>query len=905
MEMLLRVLSFLALNMLLHVHAQTGFISIDCGVDEDYIDNTTKLFYSSDANFIDSGENKNIPYDFTSTIYEKQLTNVRSFPKGVKNCYTLPADQGKDNKYLIRAVFMCGNVQEYNNQLPEFKLYLGVEEWDSVTFNSSYNIVRREIIYVPKTDEIYVCLVNTDSGTPFISALELRPIDDSIYNKTQSGSLVLFNRYNFGSETSETVRYGDDVLDRIWGPYSWSSGESIKASYSSSGLSENQFKLPAKVMETAVKPVNGTSLDFYLDGIDSSQEFYVYLHVAEIETLVQGQIREFTVSVNKETISSAIQPRYMIADTYFTQSSLSGSELNFSLSQTNQSTLPPIMNALEIYMIKEFVQLPTEQRNVDAMKKIKSVYQVTKSSWQGDPCLPRNYSWDGLICSDNGYNAPSITSLNLSSSNLAGKIDKSFSNLTSLQYLDLSYNSLSGEVPEFLSEMSSLKTLNLSGNKLTGSVPSALLTKSNDGTLSLSLDGNPDLCKTNSCNTKTKKKNSVVVPVVASIASVVVLLGAIFAVYWRFIGGGRCGKPAGVKPNDRDNVSQLEFQKPDVPNEEENWDSELEEIQKEVIETSGKLEARKQRLSYSEVKRITNNFEKVIGKGGSGLVYNGRLSNDIKVAVKKLSPSLHQAFEQFQNEAQLLSTIHHRNLVSLIGYCDEGSNMLLIYEYMANGNLKEHISGKNGSVLSWEQRVQIAIEAAQALEYLHDGCNPSIIHRDVKAANILLNEKMQAKVADFGWSRSMPSENQSHVSATFVVGTSGYLDPEYNRTGKLTKESDVYSFGIVLLELISGRSAKIEDNRSILDWFYPVFESGKLEDIVDPRLQGIFSTNSAWRAVETANSCIPLRSIERQTMSYVVNELKECLKLLEMSSPSNTGVTITRPIGTETGPQAR
>ncbi|RVW52017.1 putative leucine-rich repeat receptor-like protein kinase [Vitis vinifera] len=811
MEMLLRVLSFLALNMLLHVHAQTGFISIDCGVDEDYIDNTTKLFYSSDANFIDSGENKNIPYDFTSTIYEKQLTNVRSFPKGVKNCYTLPADQGKDNKYLIRAVFMCGNVQEYNNQLPEFKLYLGVEEWDSVTFNSSYNIVRREIIYVPKTDEIYVCLVNTDSGTPFISALELRPIDDSIYNKTHLDrwcflTVSLLNIFNF------STRYGDDVLDRIWGPYSWSSGESIKAPYSSSGLSENQFKLPAKVMETAVKPVNGTSLDFYLDGIDSSQEFYVYLHVAEIETLVQGQIREFTVSVNKKAISSAIQPRYMIADTYFTQSSLSG---------------------------------------IDAMKKIKSVYQVTKSSWQGDPCLPRNYSWDGLICSDNGYNAPSITSLNLSSSNLAGKIDKSFSNLTSLQYCkDLSYNSLNGEVPEFLSEMSSLKTLNLSGNKLTGSVPSALLAKSNDGTLSLSLDGNPDLCKTNSCNTKTKKKNSVVVPVVASIASVVVLLGAIFAVYWRFIGGGRRGKPAGVKPNDRDNVSQLEFQKPDVPNEEENWDSELEEIQKEVIETNGKLEARKQRLSYSE--------------------------------------------------AQLLSTIHHRNLVSLIGYCDEGSNMLLIYEYMANGNLKEHISGKNGSVLSWEQRVQIAIEAAQALEYLHDGCNPSIIHRDVKAANILLNEKMQAKVADFGWSRSMPSENQSHVSATFVVGTSGYLDPEYNRTGKLTKESDVYSFGIVLLELISGRSAKIEDNRSILDWFYPVFESGKLEDIVDPRLQGIFSINSAWKAVETANSCIPFRSTERQTMSYVVNELKECLKLIEMSSPSNTEITVTRPIGTET-----
>ena len=137
-------------------------------------------------------------------MFEKQLTTVRSFPEGVKNCYTLPAAQGKDHKYLIRAVFMCGSDEEYKNQLPEFELYLGVEEWLTIKFISSYDIVSREIIHVPETDEIYVCLVNTDSGTPFISALELRPIDDSIYNKTQSGSLALFNRVYFGSNT--TVR---------------------------------------------------------------------------------------------------------------------------------------------------------------------------------------------------------------------------------------------------------------------------------------------------------------------------------------------------------------------------------------------------------------------------------------------------------------------------------------------------------------------------------------------------------------------------------------------------------------------------------------------------------------------------------------------------------------------------
>lgn len=182
-----------------------GFISIDCGASDDYIDEKTKLFYSSDAKFIDSGENKNIPYDFTAPAYEKQLTTIRSFPNGVKNCYTLPANQGKDHKYLIRSVFMCGDDQS-NDNLPKFKLYLGVEEWDTVEFESTLYIVRKEIIYVPDTEEIYVCLVNTDSGTPFISALELRPIDDPIYNKSQSGSLEVFNRSYFGSQTNETVR---------------------------------------------------------------------------------------------------------------------------------------------------------------------------------------------------------------------------------------------------------------------------------------------------------------------------------------------------------------------------------------------------------------------------------------------------------------------------------------------------------------------------------------------------------------------------------------------------------------------------------------------------------------------------------------------------------------------------
>ncbi|XP_034696439.1 putative leucine-rich repeat receptor-like serine/threonine-protein kinase At2g19230 [Vitis riparia] len=759
---------------------ETCFISIDCGADEDYLDNTTNIFYSSDANFIDSGENRNISLYFTSDIFERQLKNVRSFPEGVKNCYTLQPEQGKDNNYLIRVAF-----------------------WKLYTFQKRMT---------------YVCLVNTGSGIPFISALELRALGNSIYNKTQSGSLVLFNRINFGSATNETFsvfahhfqltvhnfspRYGDDVLDRLWNAFYFPYWESIQAPYSSSLLSETEFKLPPKVMETAVKPLSGSYLNFTLGDIDSSEEFYMYFHFADIEE-VQGKIRQFTILLNDKTIfSDPIEPQYMVSETHFTQYSLSGSQLNFSLAKTNQSTLPPIMNALEIHKIKEFLQSPTEQRDVDAMKKIKSVYQVMKSSWQGDPCLPINYLWDGLICSDNGYNAPSIISLNLSSSNLTGKMDVSFSNLTSLQYLDLSYNNLTGEVPNFLAELPSLKTLNLSWNNFTD------------------------------------------IDIV-------------------------------VKPTDQEDKT---------------------------------LESKYLRLSYSEVERIADNFQNGIGKGGSGKVYRGRLSDDTNVAVKLLSSSSAEGFKLFQTEAQLLTRVHHRNLVSLFGYCDEGSSMVLVYEYMNKGNLKKNLADKEKAVLSWKQRVGIALDAAEGLEYLHNGCKPPIIHRDIKTDNILLNEKLEAKVADFGWSRSMPVEGQTHVS-TRIVGTEGYFDPEYQETSRLTEKSDVYSFGIVLLELISGQPAIIKSSESstihIVQWVRPLLEMGDIGGIVDPRLNEDFDTNSAWKAVETAIGCVVHSSSERPTMSDVVAKLKECRSYMETTTANmeeDSGSIITEAA---MSPQAR
>nr|POE69201.1 putative leucine-rich repeat receptor-like serine/threonine-protein kinase [Quercus suber] len=411
-------------------------------------------------------------------------------------------------------------------------------------------------------------------------------------------------------------------------------------------------------------------------------------------------------------------------------------------------------------------------------------------------------------------------------------------NLANSGFRDLSYNDLTGPLPEFLSEMPNLNTLNVSGNNLTGSVPEALLQKFRDGKLALSVGENPDLCLSVPC--KRKKKKEVVVPIVASSIAAVLVLLFIFSAL----------------------VIYRRKRKGDMV-------------------TKSNIKSKNQQYSYSEVVSITNNFRTIIGGGGFGKVYLGKLKDETQVAVKLLSTSSNQGYKEFRAEAQLLMIVHHKNLVSLVGYCDEGATKALIYEYMASGNLLQHLSVTNTNVLTWNERIHIAVDAAHGLEYLHNGCKPPIIHRDLKPSNILLNEHMQAKIADFGLSRAFATENDSHVS-TRPAGTLGYVDPEFQSSGNFNKKNDVYSFGIILFELITGRTAIVRGpvrNNHILDWVNPLIERGDVQNIIDPRLEGEFNSTSAWKAIEIAMSCIPSYAIQRLDMSYVLAELKECLAL--------------------------
>uniref|UniRef100_A0A7N2LNN5 non-specific serine/threonine protein kinase n=1 Tax=Quercus lobata TaxID=97700 RepID=A0A7N2LNN5_QUELO len=643
--------------------------------------------------------------------------------------------------------------------------------------------------------------------------------------------------------------YPDDGYDRIWNPPQFKSFDDwIPISTSSTVYSQstdNAYNIPDVVLRTAVKSQNSTTpLSLYFSPPDSLSQCYVYFHFAEIEKLENGQQRELTILLNGERyLTESVRLEYLNSRTILpTEPAIMGERLHFSIIAAEGSKFPPILNAVEIFVSKELPNKTTAIQDVEAIKDIKKQYTLPRN-WQGDPCVPREYSWDGLHCSYN-YTIPSIISVNLSSSNLTGKIATSFSNLKAIESLDLSYNDLTGPLPEFLAQLPNLYTLDLRGNKFTGSIPEDLLQKSRDGTLVLSVNENPDPCQSVAC--KRGKKKEFVIPVVASSTAAVLLLLFIFsglAIYRQKRHGG--------------------------------------------MVTKSNIRSKNQQYSYSEVVSITNNFETIVGGGGFGKVYLGKLKDEGQVAVKLLSPSSNQGYKEFQAEAQLLMIVHHRNLVSLVGYCDENDQKALIYEYMENGDLHQHLSVKNTNVMTWNERLNIAVDAAHGLEYLHNGCKPPIIHRDLKTSNILLTGHMKAKIADFGLSRIFATESDSHVS-TCPAGTLGYLDPEYQASGNFSKKSDVYSFGIILFELITGRPAIMrgpKKNTHILDWIYPIIESGDIQSVVDPRLQGKFHTNSAWKAVEIALSCIPSIAIQRPDMSQVLAELKECLAL-EMTNAS-------------------
>ncbi|XP_042434066.1 proline-rich receptor-like protein kinase PERK1 isoform X2 [Zingiber officinale] len=306
----------------------------------------------------------------------------------------------------------------------------------------------------------------------------------------------------------------------------------------------------------------------------------------------------------------------------------------------------------------------------------------------------------------------------------------------------------------------------------------------------------------------------------------------------------------------------------------------------------------KSTFTYEELAIATNGFSdaNLLGQGGFGYVHRGVLSNGEEVAVKQLKTGSGQGEREFQAEVEIISRVHHKHLVSLVGYCIAGGERLLVYEYVPNNTLEFHLHGRGRPTMEWSTRLKIALGSAKGLAYLHEDCHPKIIHRDIKSSNILLDYKFVAKVADFGLAK-FASDNNTHVS-TRVMGTFGYLAPEYASSGKLTDKSDVFSFGVMLLELITGRrpvdQSQTYMDESMVDWARPLLtqalEDGNYDDaLVDPKLGMNYNSDEMARMIACAAACVRHSARRRPRMSQVVRALEGDVSLDDLNNGVRPG----------------
>ncbi|XP_059644672.1 proline-rich receptor-like protein kinase PERK1 [Cornus florida] len=291
-------------------------------------------------------------------------------------------------------------------------------------------------------------------------------------------------------------------------------------------------------------------------------------------------------------------------------------------------------------------------------------------------------------------------------------------------------------------------------------------------------------------------------------------------------------------------------------------------------------------FTYEELVAATDRFSQanLLGEGGFGYVHKGILPNGKEIAVKQLKMGSRQGEREFRAEVETITRLHHKHLVSLLGYCIYGAERLLVYEFVPNDTLQFHLHGKGQPIMEWAKRLKIAIGSAKGLAYLHEDCDPTIIHRDIKASNILIDSNFQAKVSDFGLAKFFSGTNHqiTHIS-TRVVGTFGYLDPEYATSGKASDKSDVFSYGVMLLELITGHrpinTTESSTAESLVNWAKPLLaqalEDGNFDTLVDPRLQRNYDNKEMASMITCAAAAVRQTAWRRPRMSQIVRAL-EC-----------------------------
>ncbi|XP_044488071.1 receptor protein kinase TMK1-like [Mangifera indica] len=515
---------------------------------------------------------------------------------------------------------------------------------------------------------------------------------------------------------------------------------------------------------------------------------------------------------------------------------------------------------------------------------------VFAQSWKGNNPCASSQSWKGITCDGSG----NITAVNFQNLGLVGTISSKFSELTSLRQLILSGNSLTGTIPTELTTLSKLEKIDVSNNRIYGQVPKF------GQNVVVNTAGNPDIGKNSSSsapsgapsggssgtpgtpsgvNSSSGSGNKNTGIIVGSV------IGAVCVAF--IIGLGVC-----LYTRKRYHSSSVNVGGTDSHRFTSSGPSDI-----RVVEAGNMV------ISIQVLRNVTNNFseENILGRGGFGTVYKGELHEGTKIAVKRMGSGIvsEKGLAEFKSEIAVLTKVRHRHLVALLGYCLDGNEKLLVYEYMPQGTLSRHLfNWKEGELkpLEWTRRLTIALDVARGVEYLHGLAQQSFIHRDLKPSNILLGDDMRAKLADFGLVRLAP-ENGKQSIETRVAGTFGYLAPEYAATGRVTTKVDVFSFGVILMQLISGRKAldetQSEDSVHLPTWFWRMHvNKDTFRNAIDQSIELDEETLASVSTVaELACHCYAREAYQRPDMGHVVNvlsSLAELWKPAELIIPFNS-----------------
>ncbi|KAG4188921.1 hypothetical protein ERO13_A08G194800v2 [Gossypium hirsutum] len=880
---------------------QDGFLSLSCGGARTYVD-SSNITWVSDDTYINTGNMTTINYVEDSGSYSSNVP-LRFFPKSQRrNCYKLPVEN-TSSMVLVRAQFMYKNYDRHWKP-PAFLVSLGTAITSTVNLTNKDPWIEEFIWPVSKATLSFCLNAIPSSGSPVISSLEVRPLPQGAYRSGMGGfsnkSLRKQYRINSGY-TNGSLRYPADPFDRIWdADQSYTPAHLSPAFHIPLGLNLSSLKEspPLDVLQTARVLARDDVLHYNLP-LDTFGDYYIVLYFADIlpvsasfDILINGVVQQSNFTITTSETSTL----------YFTQKGITSLDIAF-----RRIRFYPQISAFEVH---EIVDIPPEASSTTV-----SALQVIEQStgfdlgWQDDPCLPT--PWNHIECEGSTVTSLDLSDINLRSisptfgdlldlkildlhnTSLSGaienldslqyleKLNLSFNQLTSigsdldslvnLKILDLHNNSLQGIVPASLGELENLHLLNLENNKLQGTLPPSL----NRESLEVRTLGN--LClsfSTMACNEASSNETPKVTVITnrkhTPHTRLAIILGA---------AGGSIFALLLISRSVFLYINKRETEAADTtsaPIDMRNWNA-------------------ARIFSYKEIKAATNNFKEVIGRGGFGSVYLGKLSDGKLVAVKVRSDRTQLGADSFINEVHLLSKIRHQNLVCLEGFCYESKKQILVYGYLPGGSLADYLHGPNSQKfsLSWVRRLKIAVDAAKGLDYLHNGSDPRIIHRDVKCSNILLDAQMNAKVCDFGLSKQVTQSDATHVT-TVVKGTAGYLDPEYYSSKQLTEKSDVYSFGVVLLELICGREplnhSGSPDSFNLVLWAKPYLQASAFE-IVDDSLKGTFDAESMKRAALVAVKSVDRDASLRPTIAEVLAELKDAysIQLSYLASLGHSG----------------